>query len=304
MSLSATMARLRDPLPGGCIPLCGAILLLTACATWTPGWETDPERAADAEEAVAAGEAERLLETAGDTAGLERAIAAYEGRLAENPADEQALVALADAYILRGAAYRDTRTEKRDDFVAAIRYAERALAGNAAFQERINAGDNIAAAAAVLGEGDVPAMVFWVTGVFYYFDEGLNPLQRAIHFNRLQQARSVLERAGELDPDYSHGLIPFSLGIYYIAVPGFAGRDFERAEALLAEADAAPGDSLLPRWGRARYLHTAQGDREAFRDDLEWVLAQDAQDSASRYRWNVFIQRDARALLDGIDERF
>ncbi len=278
------------------------VLVLTGCAAWTPGWETDPATDPTVEDPPAFTHAEHMLHAADDAASLDRARSALQARLAADASDGATLLALADAEILRGAAYSDTRGARRDAFRSGIQYAERALMNNPVFRARIAAGAGVGEAADTLHEDDLTAMLLWVTGVFYYFDEGMFPLQRVIHFSRLQEARDVLERALELDRTYQHGLPAFSMGIYYIAIPGFAGRDFDRAEALLAEAADAEGVSLLPRWGRARYLHTARGDREAFRADLEWVLARDQADS--RPHWNTFIRRDASELLERIDELF
>lgn len=294
-------APIHDPIRVPAVVLT-LLLVLTGCAAWTPGWETGPPADPAIVDPPAFAHAEQLLQAADDASSLERARSALQARLAAEPGDVPALLALADAEILRGAAYSDTRRDRRDAFRSGLQYAERALLHNPAFRERIDAGAGIGEAADTLGEDDLTAMLLWVTGVFYYFDEGMFPVQRVIHFDRLREARDVLGRAIELDRTHQHGLPAFSLGIYYIAIPGFAGRDFDRAEALLAEAANADGVSLLPRWGRARYLHTARGDREAFRADLEWVLAREQADS--RPHWNTFIRRDARVLLERADDLF
>lgn len=280
------------------------LLTATGCAAWTPGWEARPAISAHHEEPPTFEQAAQQLEQADDAASLARARKALQARLAVDADDSDTMLALADAEILRGAAYSDTRRVKREAFGNGIQHAERAMMRNPEFRERIAAGRTIGEAVHSLREDELMAMILWVTGVFYYFDEGMLLPERIIHFNRLREAREVLAHAMALNPAYQHGLPAFSLGIYYIAIPGFAGRDFDRAEALLAQAAAAGGTSLLPRWGRARYLHTARGDLEAFRADLEWVLAQDPQRADSRPHWNVFIQRDTRDLLDRIDQLF
>jgi len=286
------------------ILLLAASLLLAGCATWTPGWEEPPGPAPDVGAAHDAEAARAALRDAADGAQIDAAIADLEAALATAP-DHAALgLDLADAHILRGAAYTQGRRNKRNEFRRGIRHAEQIMGRNAEFRARVDAGQPIGEAASALGEDELRAMVLWVTGVFYYFREGLNPLQRVLQFDRLEQTRPVLEHALALDPEYEHGVLPFSLAIYYIAVPGFAGRDFDFADELLDQAIAVPGTSLLPQWGRAKYLHVARGDRDAFRRDLEWVVAQDPRAADSPYYWNVFIQRSARDLLDRMNEPF
>jgi len=98
--------------------------------------------------------------------------------------------------------------------------------------------------------------------------------------------------------------VPFSLAIYFIGLPASAGRDLARSAELFAEASADAPTSLLAPWGRAKYLHVKTGDRAAFRQDLEWVLAQDPARAESPLRWNAYFQRDARDLLGRIGSLF
>ena len=62
--------------------------------------------------------------------------------------------------------------------------------------------------------------------------------------------------------------------------------------------------SLLTRWGRAKYFYVMTGDREAFRRDLEWVIAQPAETQDNTLAWNLYFQRDARETLARIDRLF
>ncbi|MCK7510979.1 MAG: TRAP transporter TatT component family protein [Desulfobacterales bacterium] len=48
---------------------------------------------------------------------------------------------------------------------------------------------------------------------------------------------------------------------------------------------------LYARFFRAKFLHAKTGDREAFRKDLEWVLAQDPHKALTPYPWSVYYQR-------------
>jgi hypothetical protein len=63
-------------------------------------------------------------------------------------------------------------------------------------------------------------------------------------------------------------------------------------------------DWIINRWGRARYYHIKTGNREAFEEDMRWVLEQDPHTGGSIYPWNVYFQNDAREKLDNIDHYF
>lgn len=284
-----------------------AALLLTGCMSWTPGWKSEPiaspavAQPADSTPA----NADALLENAGDATSLQRAIAAFEARLVASPNDRAILSRLAETHILYGAAYAKSTGEKGEWYRTGIRYAERAMATNATFSARIAAGHSLGEAVATLSgdDDDMRAMLFWVTGVSYYFKECLG-LRTLVYFRWMLGTREVMERMLTLNPEFEHGAVLFSLGIYNLALPPGAGRDMKKSEEFLARAVAASGPSLLPRWGRAKYFQTKTSNREGFREDLEWVVAQDPRAGGSPYAWNVYFQRDAREMLARIDDHF
>jgi hypothetical protein len=53
-------------------------------------------------------------------------------------------------------------------------------------------------------------------------------------------------------------------------------------------------------------LHTKNKDREAFEKDLNWVLSQDPNKVRHYFTYpcSVFVQREARDMLDHIDNYF
>ena len=290
-----------------CAGLALSLLLVGGCMSWTPGWRT-PTLARGVQDVSDAGvalqRAETLLESADSASLLREAIAAYDEALRSAAESGEVLVGLAEAHILYGAAYSDEKREKAHSYVTGIRYAEQALALNPDFRRRVEAGESMGEASAVLGRDDLRPMLLWVTGVSYYYKECLGGFGHLTQFRWMLRTRALMERMMVLDPAFEHGAVPFSLGIYFIGMPASAGRDLARSADLLAQAVAESHTSLLTRWGRAKYLHVKTGDRAAFRRDLEWVLAQDPAAADSPLRWNVYFQRDARELLARIEHWF
>jgi hypothetical protein len=115
---------------------------------------------------------------------------------------------------------------------------------------------------------------------------------------------AVMKHLREVAPDWQHGAVHFAWGIYYLALPKVAGGDMELSRQSLDRAVEVGPHSLLPRWGRAKYYAVKTGDRQLFEDDLAWVVAQDPQQMDSPYPWNVYFQRDARAMLEDIGRYF
>lgn len=282
----------------------GAALLLSGCMSWTPGWTDAPAASANPLQTDALRRTDALLEAADTAERLRDTIAAYEFILQNEPSNTHLLTQLAEANILYGAAYARSASEKAAAYRNGIRFAERAMTANPEFRARVASGATIGEAADTLTTADIRPMLFWATGVSYYFKECLSGFARLTHYRWMLQTREVMERMMELDPAHEAGAVPFSLAIYHIGSPPGAGRDLERAASLIDQAIAVSPGSLLPRWGRAKYLHVRTGDREAFRRDLEWVLAQDPRAPGSSYRWNVYFQRDARAMLEAIETHF
>ncbi|MDX1584286.1 MAG: TRAP transporter TatT component family protein [Thermoanaerobaculia bacterium] len=277
-------------------------LVFPGCMSWTRGWEPMPSDEASGPD-ITVEEADRRFAAADDVSDLERVIEAYTANLTEASSPLHLHTRLAEAHVLYGAAYANSRAEKRRHYELGLRHAERAMATNREFRERVESDASVAEASRSLGEAEMEAMLIWVTGVSYYFKEGLSIVGKVMSFRTISETREVLDRLMELDPEFENGAVPFSLAIHYIARPPWAGRDIPRARELFDQAVSISPDSLLIRWGRAKYLHARTGDERAFREDLEWVVERDPREAATPYRWNVYFQRQAEQMLNELEER-
>ncbi|HPC82306.1 MAG TPA: TRAP transporter TatT component family protein [Thermoanaerobaculaceae bacterium] len=286
-----------------------ALALVCACASagclaWRPGWEGfDPGSGASAP-AQLLEDAERLHAAADDEARVRAAIAAQQRALTMDPGHRQALERLGELHVLLGAAYLQSRQAKKAAYLAAIGACERAMALDPTFRAAVESGASVEEAGRHLGRDHAGAMFWWITAVSYLFKECQSPPQRVVNFRWMKRTQGLLERLGELDWGYLEGGVPFTWGVYYLALPRAVGGDLERSAASFAEAVEMAPSSLLHRWGRAKYLHTKTGHRAAFEADLQWVVAQDPRQATSPYRWNVYFQRDARTLLAAADRLF
>ena len=276
-----------------------AALLLAGCAAGSFQTITAPDPDPVEPDHGSWQAAQARFAQAGDATILTEAIEALEQLRQQAPHYPPLLTLLAEAHTLYGAAYAQSRQQKHHHYGLAIRLAEQSLLSNPGFLNGVESGLPPAEALDRLTRDEVPAMVIWVTAVSYQFREGMTLFQRLRNFRRMGDVRALMERALVLDPEYEAGVVPFSLAIYHIAAPAIAGGDLERADALIEQAIATPGLSLLPRWGRAKYLYPATGNQAGRQADLEWILNQDPRAVDSPYRWNVYIQADARRMLAG-----
>lgn len=242
--------------------------------------------------------AERLSDTAADRAGVLAAIRAYEAVLEYDPLHYRALVMAGNQSILLGAAYETDRGAKREAYNKAVCFCDRAMCTNPAFQQLREKGDAVHEAVDVLTVRELDAMTFWVTAVFYSFDECQNSLQNFIYQRRLRQARSVLEQASLLDPDWGGGVLHVTWGIYYLAVPPAIGGSREKSEQAFQDALNISDKRMLSRWSRARYFATKYGRSEMFKEDLEWVVSRSKEAVGDHGSWVFFMQRDAAQMLN------
>jgi tetratricopeptide (TPR) repeat protein len=279
------------------------VILASGCA-WK--WSLEPVEATRpaAELDALLKEADDAVEWADDRDGVLQAIEAYERVLQADPENYKALSLAGNLYLLLGDAYTESKRGKREYFHRALALSEAAMRINPEFRKLLDDGEDVWEACRVLSERELDAMGFWATGIFYLYKEGQSPLGQLFNFKWMGRALSILDRMVELDPEWGGGGVSFSLGIYYLGLPESVGGDREKSAEYFAEAMEIAPDWIINRWGRARYYHIKMGNREAFEEDMRWVLEQDPRAGGSIYPWNVYFQNDAREKLENIDDYF
>lgn len=200
-------------------------------------------------------------------------------------------------HILMGAAWSDSKSEKKKHFKEAIKLCEAAMSTNPAFMDLINSGEDIITASKKLTNNEIDAMGYWYTARFYYFKECLAPMGRIINTKIVIENNEMIEMIDLLDPNWAGGGNYFSRGLYYIAVPERFGGSKAIAEEEFNKAVEVGPDFLVNRWGRAKYLYELTGNTEGYLEDLNWVVSQDPHKCGNTYPWNIYFQQDAKKLL-------
>ena len=221
----------------------------------------------------------------------------------QNPGDYASRARLANAYTLLGAGYAKTLDEKASAYEKAMKAAEQAMLTSSDYAQARRQGRSFSTAVETLDIRYIEAMEFWKTALFYSFREAEGVLDKLLRYPRLKQAVAVMEHIERLDREAIGGSNLMSQGIYYLALPEFAGGDRLKSAKYLAEAAAVSKRSILPRWGRAKYYAVAMKDYELYRSDLQWVVAQPLKDLIGFRPWNVLLQREARGMLEVGDWR-
>lgn len=280
------------------------LTMISSCMMWRPNWQVVPDSKTGSDIIADLKTAEQISRNADSKSSLFAAIKAYEDVLGQDPTNYRALTTAGNLFLLMGDAYCIKISEKKSHFHRAIIYAEQAMYTNPKFKTLIDQGETTWEACRVLTEREMDAMAFWVTAVFYYYKECLGVFGQIINFRWIKHAKQVLKKMEEIDPTWGGGMIYFSWGIYYLSIPEAVGGDRQKSADYLQMAIDTNPNLLLNRWGRGRYYHIKMKNREAFIEDMEWVLQQDASRIGGHPAWNAYFQRDAREKLKKIDQYF
>ena len=285
----------------------GILLLLSlssGCMMWQPQWPDLQGGTSTKDVPALLCLAEQAAQGATSAESVKSAINSYQAVVDLDPLNVEANIALSHLHLLLGDAYVETRSQKYANFLKAMRYAEAVMFTNSAFQNGIKDGKPTWVACEALGEREMDAMFFWVNAVFYMFKETRWAPGQALNYRWITRARRVMEHMTKIRPDGKYPLLDFVWGAYYLSIPVSVGGDREKAaEYFDAAVDNAP-DQLLPRWGRAKYFHAKMKNLKAFQEDLEWVLAHGAEQTADHPAWRAFFVQDAKRLLDRMDLTF
>ena len=272
-------------------------LVMAGCMSWQPDWPPAEQAAAARDPGVLLQTAERLAAAADDRQSLEDAMAACRRVLARHPGHVRTLTDLANQTILMGTAYTDDRAAKDQHFQTAMRLCEQAMYADPAFRALADQGQTPWEACRVLGEDHLPAMLFWSTAVLYRFKEVFSFPQQVVNLSWVHHTGPLLRRMEALDPAWGGGAIQFTWSLYYGILPGVLGGDEGLSQSYLDAAVAFGAPWMLSRWGRAKYFHVRDGNRQGFEEDLRWVMAQEVDFAGEAYYWRVYFQRDAREAL-------
>jgi hypothetical protein len=280
------------------VALCGAVVIgLSGCVSWDPGWKgiKDADRKGDVSGLIA--QANRQIADADSKEKLTVLIHTYEQVLEIEPANYEALWSLGRYYVLMGFGYSDTVKLKKEYYIKAMQMCERGMYTNSGFKKLVDEGVPVWDSSSVLTIREIESMYYWNASLGNYFSECMNPVERILNVRIVGRTKKMLDRMLAIDPAWGGGHPYSAMASYYAMVPSIMGGDLKMSSDYFNKADEAGSGWLYVRFSRAKFLHAKTGDREAFRKDLEWVLAQDPHLALSPYPWNVYFQREAKNML-------
>ncbi len=149
---------------------------------------------------------------------------------------------------------------------------------------------------------DVSA-AYWL-GAAWLGAFSVDPLDTSL-LRTLSGAVALLEKAAELDPNYSDGAIWDILTAFYAAAPSEFGGNLDRAYYTSEQAfKVSGGKTVGPYITYATSFSIPQQDIDSFKENLEKALSIDPDDNPSTRLATIISQRKAAWLLENAENYF
>ncbi len=275
-----------------------------SCISWDEGWKTKVEKSGKGDVKTLLNSAASLELSANSADKIKNLITEYEKIAAIEPDNYTALSKLGEFTHLYAYIYASEKDDKEKYYLKSIKYCEQAMYTNPEFKKLADQGKPAWECTKVLTVNEMEAMFYWYVAIGQYWTECFNPFSRLINFYWPSRAKKVLERMSEIQPDWKYGRVHMAWGAFYAIVPGFMGGDINKSAEEFKKAIQVGPDGLVNYYVRARYLHTKNGDQDAFKKDLEYILSKDIKKVDYEYPWAFGYQQKAKELLAKTNELF
>ena len=151
-------------------------------------------------------------------------------------------------------------------------------------------------------KNDVPVLYWVASGWVAAFS--IDPFDMELGLT-LPQAAALMNRAKELDPEFSRGAVHNFYVLYYGSLPDYMGGDLKKAREHFLMAMAASGSrDTSPLISLATTVAVKEQNVEEFESLLQKVLEVDPDSDLDNRLVNILNQRKARWLLDHVDDFF
>jgi hypothetical protein len=286
---------------------------LAACsgAGRRAAWETpadDPPRGlgtSTVSASVLSSAAEEAWKKRDDKAAVQRAIAGWQQKIAADPKDADALLALSRAYYFLADAHLsleagENEKEELLTYEKGVNAGEKALmALDPQFDAELRAGAEFKDVVGKISARGAPA-AFWYCANLGKFAsrKGL----KAVFFYK-DRIQAAMARVIELDEQYYYGAPLRLLGSLYAVLPTIAGKDLQKSKEYFDRSSALAPQYLSTRVLEAQFLAVELEDRDMFQRILKDVLA--SPDEVGDFGpENRAAKRTAEKLLREIDDKF
>ncbi|MDP2311182.1 MAG: TRAP transporter TatT component family protein [Pseudomonadota bacterium] len=249
------------------------LLLLLACGKQIGTYAVEAPAAASSAEQKASlkAEADALWIERGDKAKLQAALVKYEQAYTMDATDRDVAHRLVRGWYFLGDGHETEKDAKLSAWSTSIEWGKKCLAINGEFTALLTKGDeDEASAARAFTAADVPCL-YWTSSALGKWAK-LTGLTTTL--KHLPTVKAYMTRAGDLDPTFYYSGPDRYWGVFYAALPSFAGQDLEKSKQYFEKAIAAQPDFAGNNVLFAEYWATKTQNKPEFEKALNGVLAQ------------------------------
>jgi predicted anti-sigma-YlaC factor YlaD len=244
------------------------------------------------------------------------AIKTYETLLNQNPDHPGLILTTGSLFVMYANAYVQSPAEMlpTEQYAEKTQQLERAkklyLRGTAILERGINnkypgllSGESpLEDQLAKVKKEDVALFYWYSAGILSAY--ALNPFDIGLGM-RVPLLDAMMNRAYELDEDFSGGTLDDFFLLFYASLPEGMGGDMERALVHYKKAlEKSQGLSASPYVSYAQSVAIPAQDYESFKENLQAALAIDLAAAPSNTLVNIINQRKARYLLEKAEDLF
>jgi hypothetical protein len=249
------------------------LLLLLACGKQIGTYSVEAPAAASSGEQKAAlkAEADTLWNERGDKAKLQAALVKYEQAYAMDATDRDVAHRLVRGWYFLGDGHETEKDAKLSAWSTSIEWGKKCLAINNEFTALLTKGDeDEASAARAFTTADVPCL-YWTSSALGKWAK-LTGLTTTL--KHLPTVKAYMTRVGELDASFYYSGPDRYWGVFYAALPSFAGQDLEKSKQYFDKAIAAQPNFFGNHVLFAENWATKTQNKAEFEKALNGVLAQ------------------------------
>lgn len=275
----------------------------SGCASRQSAWEKSDQGTAltAAQKTQYMNDGKKLWGSRQNKADLENALTKFKAVAESDTNHYEAMVYLARGYYLLADAHLENMDEKKKNWETSVSWGEKAMITNPEFKKAVvDRKESVTDAVNQLTLAQINAL-YWSAASLgkWAKNSGI-----ATTLKYKSQIKRMIERVGELNPDYFYGAVYRYWGVYYAVAPGFAGGSMEKSLENFQKSFNVANNYLGTHVLYAENYASKQGDRELFKKELDFVLKAKPESIPELLPEQILEQKKAKRMLADMENYF
>jgi hypothetical protein len=280
------------------------LVLATGCASsrkaaWEQSGSTASLNEAQSKQYLA--EAKKLWVTRHVKADLESALSKFEAISNSDPQNYEVLTYLTRGYYLLADGILQDMDQKKTNWEKSVSWGEKGMAINPEFRKAVlDEKKSVNESVKFLKKEQIDCL-YWAAASLGKWAKN-SGMMTTLQYK--SQIIKMIERVAELQSDYFYGAIHRYWAVYYAVAPGFAGGSMEKSQASFKKAFEIANNYLGNHVLYAENYAVRKGDQEAFKKELNFVLAAKPNVIPELEPEHILEKEKAKRMLATMDQLF